>query len=274
MPLLSPHASADVKAAVFRMLGYSGLLLPVFRGWETMRSVGVQTTVIGIDGLPLPPLPLLIKAVGTTDPSWFFEGGQLAKESILASLQRAGVKLDSLHSVLDFGCGCGRVLRTWHGLGPKMYGSDLNPRAVAWCRKNLPFVNASANSAEPPLHYVDSSFDFIYSLSVFTHLTVDGQFAWLDEFHRVLRPGGHLLITLHGEAYASRLRPDELKHFNAGECVVRRAGVAGSNLCSTFHPHSFFRNRLPDGWTFIEHVPRGARGNPEQDILLLKKCGE
>ncbi len=45
---------------------------------------------------------------------------------------------------------------------------------------------------------------FVYSVSVFTHLDERGQFDWLAEVRRVLRPGGVALLTVHGEAAFQR----------------------------------------------------------------------
>ena len=73
-------------------------------------------------------------------------------------------------SILDFGCGCGRVVRWWRDLPAEIHGSDFNPTLVRWCRENLPFGVFEVNRPEPPLPYPDDSFDLVYALSVLTHL--------------------------------------------------------------------------------------------------------
>jgi SAM-dependent methyltransferase len=262
-----------VKAAYLRLLGHTGLLLPYFRSRERLRSLGVEMVAAGPDGLPLPPPVLMIRVAGTTNAAWFMEGGRLAEESIRAALGRSGAPLGSLEAILDFGCGCGRVLRRWHDLDARVCGSDLSGPAVEWCRRHLPFVAVGVNALEPPLTYGDASFDLVYALSVFSHLPVKTQLAWRNELGRVLRPGGHLLLTLHGDAYAEQLTGEERRIYADGECVVRWAEAAGSNFCMTFHPPAFVRDRLADGFELVEHVPRGALGNPEQDLVLLRRPG-
>jgi SAM-dependent methyltransferase len=259
------------KAALLRLLGRLGLLLPVFRGWEQARSFTAKTVPVGSDGLPLPSPLIIIRVAGTADPTWFVEGGRLAEESLRAALVRAGAPIGSLTAILDFGCGCGRVLRRWRDLDARVCGSDLSDAAINWCRSNLPFAEVVANALEPPLSYDDASFDLVYALSVLTHLPVATQLAWRDELGRVLRPGGHLLVSVHGDAYIDKLRGEERRIYANGGCVVRWAEVAGSNLCTTFHSPAFVRDRLVDGWELIEHVPRGALGNPEQDLIVLRK---
>jgi SAM-dependent methyltransferase len=184
---------------------------------------------------------------------------------------RAGAPLGDRQAILDFGCGCGCVLRRWARLDARVYGTDINSRAIKWCRANLPFVETAANGLEPPLGYGDASFDLVYALSVFTHLPVDTQLAWGNELRRVVRPGGHLLLTLHGEAFTDRLTSEERRVWDAGGCVVRWAEAAGANLCTTFHSPAFVRDRIADDWQLVEHVPRGAGGNPAHDLVVLRK---
>jgi SAM-dependent methyltransferase len=260
-----------LKTALLRLLGRLGLLVPAFRVWEHWRMLGAKTVAAGPDGLPLPPPELMVRVAGTGDAAWFVESGRLAEESIRAALGRAGAPIGSLDAILDFGCGCGRVLRRWHGLDARVCGSDLSGPAVEWCRTHLPFVEVGVNGIEPPLTYCDASFDVVYALSVLTHLPVETQLAWRDELGRVLRPGGHLLLTLAGDAYGEKLSGKERRVYADGGCVVKRAEVAGSNLCFAIHPPAFVRGRLADGWELVEHVPRGALGNPEQDLVVLRK---
>ena len=263
--------ASEAKAAIVRWLSRSGLLLPAFRGLERVFSLGAKAVAVGPDGLPLPPPVLMVRVAGTVDAAWFVETGRLAEEAIRTALDRAGVPFNSVEAVLDFGCGCGRVLRRWHNLDARVCGTDVNSSAVAWCRTHLPFAEVSVNAPVPPLMYGDASFDLVYGLSVLTHLSVESQFAWLDELRRVLRPGGYLLLTLHGESSVDKLREEERSTYANGDCVVRWVEGAGSNFCMTFHPPAFVRDRLASGWELAEHTLGGALGNPGQDLVLLRK---
>src|SRR5436189_220758 len=71
------------------------------------------TQPAGADGLPVPPARLIMRVAGTPDVTWFLESGRLAAESIHDALERAETPLDTVASILDFGCGCGRVIRNW-----------------------------------------------------------------------------------------------------------------------------------------------------------------
>jgi SAM-dependent methyltransferase len=164
------------------------------------------------------------------------------------------------------------VTRHWVDLDrTAVHGADANEHAIAWCRANLPFARFASNGIAPPLDHGDESFDLVYALSVFTHLPEDLQHAWVRELTRLLRPGGFLLLTTHGERYRERLTPAERATFDAGGLVVRWPEGAGTNLCSAFHPSSFVKERLAAGLEVAELVPEGAKGNPHQDLYLLRK---
>lgn len=261
------------RRVVVDVLAGLGLLQPAFRCWERVRALGSTVSAFGPDGLPLPGPLLMVRVAGTADADWFLDSGRLAAQSIRTAVERAGTRFESLDDILDFGCGCGRVLRHWNGLRARICGSDLSRPAIEWCRNQLPFDEMTVNGLEPPLSYTDQSFDLVYALSVFTHLSVETQFAWLGELRRVLRPSGYLVLSVHGEAYAERLKPEEAQLFAQGQCVVRRVEAAGSNLCSSFHPPAFIHDRLAQNWELVEHLPRGALGNPEQDLIVLRKPG-
>jgi SAM-dependent methyltransferase len=260
-----------MKSGLVRLLYRVGLLLPAFRAVEFMRAFGAENGADGPDGLPLPPPDLRVRVAGTADIAWFLEGGRLSEESIRAALERAGAPLQSHRAILDFGCGCGRVLRRWRNLDGRLCGTDYSEPLINWCRTNLPFAEVNVNALKPPLRYSDASFDLVYAFSVFTHLPVEMQFAWRDELRRVARPGGYLLLSLHGGAYVEQLTYEERSVYERGGCVVRWPKAAGANLCSTFHSPAFVRDRIADGWELVEHVPRGALGCPEQDLILLRR---
>jgi SAM-dependent methyltransferase len=130
----------------------------------------------------------------------------------------------------------------------------------------------SVNSLSPPLEFAERFFDAVYAMSVFTHLPADLQRAWVHELSRVLRPDGLLLVTTHGDSYADRLNSEERKLYDGGELVVRRASVAGTNLCMTFHPEAYVRSRFAPGLELLEFVSAGAGvGDPRQDLALFRK---
>jgi SAM-dependent methyltransferase len=105
-------------------------------------------------------------------------------------------------SVLDFGCGSGRLLR-WllpHvDAGATLTGCDIHEPSVRWLREQYPSaVRLYASDVEPPLPEPDGTFDLVCAISVFTHVT--GWADWLLELRRVLKPGGLLVASVLGRA--------------------------------------------------------------------------
>lgn len=223
------------------------------------------------DGLPVPPPRLLFLVTNECDPRWYFDSGLEAKASLQEALRRAHLDVAQLGPVLDFGCGCGRVIRRWQDSGLELHGTDVNPRLVEWCAGHLGFARFAVNGLAPPLDHADGSFGLVYAFSVFTHLPAELEQAWLDELRRVLRPGGILAVSTHGSAYLGHLTEPERVLFQRGTTVVRRGAIAGSNFCTTFHPEQAVRETLARGFELVDFIPQGARGNPVQDLVLLRK---
>ncbi len=223
-------------------------------------------------GLPAPPSRLIHLVGGSNDLAWFLGSGAIAADCIREVLASNEISLDGLGSILDFGCGAGRVLRQWHDLTTtRVCGSDYNPELVRWTRDNLPFADIQQNGLDARLGWPDGSFDFVYALSVFTHLTESVSLAWIAELTRILAPGGHLLITTHGDCYRPHLPPADRDAYDRGEPVVRLLGREGSNDCAAFHPPAYVHDRLVRGLEIVEYRPEGALGNPRQDLWLFRK---
>jgi SAM-dependent methyltransferase len=146
----------------------------------------------------------------------------------------------------------------------------MHAAAIAWCCRNLPFAEFRVNGLRPPLPYAVEQFALVYALSVFTHLPEELQRPWFEELARVLVPGGHLLVSVHGDSYLPDLSEDEQRLFRAGDLVVRE-GPPGSNSCGAYHPRSYLNRVLAHRLSLLEVEPEGARGNPPQDLVILRK---
>ena len=225
------------------------------------------------NGLPVPPRDLTFLVSGHHNVVRSLRNGRLGGESVVATLARHGLTIDSFPAILDFGCGSGRVLRCWKGLeGVSIHATDYNPRLVEWSRAAFPFARVGVNGSAPPLDYPSDTFSFVYALSVFTHLDLTMQGRWVDELHRVIAPGGYLLLSLQGAASASlALDERERERYDRGEMVIKRGDLSGANECAVYHPPAYVRDFLAPGFTMIDHVPEGAKGNPPQDYYLFRK---
>lgn len=95
--------------------------------------------------------------------------------------------------VLDAGCGRGTFTAFLHERGFRMVGGDISRAALTFARQQHPHVPFAVASMEAPLPFRDEHFAAVWCTEVLEHL-FDVR-ATLTEIHRVLRPGGKLVLT-------------------------------------------------------------------------------
>lgn len=255
------------------VLRRTGLARVVFRAYERTMALGERDRdELAEDGLPVPPARLRVLVYGSPSRADFLLSGRASQEIIERLFDEAGLSLSHCGALLDFGCGCGRILRHWSLRDDiTVFGCDYNAELVDWCALNLPRVTVRQNGIAPPTIYEDCQFGAIYAISVFTHLTYELQLAWMQELVRMLRPGGRLLFTTHGTAMLGGLLPDERRRFDSGELVVRFESEAGSNLCNAFQPEPWVREVLAKGLAVDLFRPGGVPTMGDQDIWVVRR---
>jgi SAM-dependent methyltransferase len=157
---------------------------------------------------PAPPADLLMQIANDPSAESFVGSFPHVRTGVAEYLGRAGYRLGEFSNVLDFGCGVGRFLFAMHEAahpGQCLHGCDIDTRCVDWCRENIDFAGVKLSTLEPPLPYGDGEFDLVYALSVFTHLSLEWQFAWARELARVLKPGGVLFVSTHGLMFMQQI---------------------------------------------------------------------
>ena len=223
-------------------------------------------------GMPIPPGRLIFLVAGNRRADWFVASGVRSADTIRKAAKDAGRPLESCNAILDFGCGVGRIIRHFANL-KGLHGTDYNPAEIAWCRQHLTFADFQVNTLAGGLPYASEKFDLIYSYSVFTHLGEELQHFWMKELFRVLRPGGLLYLTLHGERFANDLSVEYQAAFRAGQPVVTAREREGENACAAYHPESYVRNVLAKDFQVVEFVPCCSQGGSDQDAYMLMKPG-
>ena len=105
--------------------------------------------------------------------------------------------------VLDFGVGWGRVIRYFMKdlPGDQLWGTDQNQELLQFCKGAMPELQFNLNQAYPPLPYADGSVGLLYAYSVFSHLGEKIHLAYIDEFKRILRPGGIAALTIRPRGF-------------------------------------------------------------------------
>ncbi|GIE97580.1 class I SAM-dependent methyltransferase [Paractinoplanes rishiriensis] len=98
--------------------------------------------------------------------------------------------------VADVGCGPGRITSFLRGIGLDAYGIDLSPGMIDVARSDHPGVCFEVGSMTS-LDVADASLTGLLAWFSLIHVPDDEVPAALAEFHRVLRPGGVVLLGFH-----------------------------------------------------------------------------
>jgi SAM-dependent methyltransferase len=149
----------------------------------------------------LPSEELIYRVTGKRSRKWFWNTGNLSVKEINNVLSVIGKSIRDYSRVLDWGCGCGRILLHLKDVCQKieLYGVDIDSEAIAWAQQHIAWAECTVCDGLPPLSFPNGFFDLIYNCSVMTHLDEQYQDAWLDELQRVVNPYGLVLLTVSGD---------------------------------------------------------------------------
>lgn len=95
--------------------------------------------------------------------------------------------------VLDLGCGTGMQLSRLQDTGVQAWGVDLSTGMLAQARRQAPQRCLRADATQTP--FFDASFDLVYCQYALHEKSRHVIAGVLSEAKRLLKPGGHLVIT-------------------------------------------------------------------------------
>jgi len=148
-------------------------------------------------------------AIGSETIEGFIDQG----DGQVAVLKHHGLK-DGM-SVYDLGCGRGRTAQAlqrsgWQG---RYVGADIIEDFITELKRKCPGYDALVHR-RPTIVADDASMDMIFHWSVFTHISTEDAFLYLEDSFRALKPGGKLVFSFlefsdpqhYSAVFESRLR--------------------------------------------------------------------
>jgi SAM-dependent methyltransferase len=246
-------------------------------------------------GFPLPDATA-IRRVGSATARDFLQTGLLLRAALEES---AGIAAD--HSILDVGCGWGRLaLPLAARLGPagRYLGMDAAAEAIAWCRRHIAEAdprfrfhhadirNSYANprgripAARAVLLPWEERFDRVVAFSLFTHLLPDATARYLAEAARLCRPGGQLVATfflLDTQARAAMREGRSDRTFPVAHGIAHIADPAvpedavaydAAEILALLDAAGFDADWRPGAW-----CPRSEPPFDYQDLVVARRRG-
>jgi len=199
------------------------------------------------------------------DEHWWFRGMRATSAALLGRRMSAGLR------VLDAGCGTGGYLRWLLDTGSfaGAAGVDVATAAIELARERIPEADLHV-AALAELPFPDGSFELVVTNDVLQHVDEAELGASYAELHRVLAPGGTLLVRTNGSRRLRRERSD-WRAYDAGT-LRRELEQAGFAVERVTHA-----NLLPSAWGRfrgrVPHAPSEERhGIPDAQEPPLRSA--
>jgi trans-aconitate methyltransferase len=236
-----------------------GLNQPI-NAWQNIHLPIVSTH----DGA-LPDAERLVRVVGHSDAQRYLLYGH----SVAMQLERAVARfstrpLSSMRSVLDWGCGAGRIIRHLSRRSSATFtGVDIDHDNIGWCAQHLQGIDFQTVTIHPPTTLPAAAHDLIYGISVITHIDAAGQRAWLEELRRLIAADGLVMLTVNG-ATALGATPDEVVAQVVAEGFD--ASRRDPRLDAVITDHSYYRT------SFQSHQQVGQLVAGLFDVIDILPC--
>jgi SAM-dependent methyltransferase len=155
------------------------------RDWETLAQRDALCAILTDE----------TKSGGKWDVTQFMATGDAEIEIVLQHLKSLGLQPDPGATVLDFGCGVGRLTQALARRFPSCVGIDISQEMITQANALNRYGHCRyAVSTTPQLPVADGSCSFVYSNLVLQHMARRLAANYLREFMRVLAPRGVLVF--------------------------------------------------------------------------------
>jgi len=204
------------------------------------------------------------------------------------------------HKILDIGCGVGRIainLTKYLSNKGEYWGFDIRKEDVVWAQNNITpkhnnfhfehsdIYNKSFNengvirAQDYSFAFEDDTFDFIYLISVFTHMLPEDMENYISEISRLLKTGGKCFLTI----FVLSDELDAFSHIRSSALSFRhkrenyRISIEDAPEAAIAFPEDYIKNLFEENRLKIfEHKRAGSWFQGEtfmeaQDLIVLTK---
>lgn len=232
------------------------IVTKVLEGKRGLSNLYWRPAVRLCGGVPVPPRSLLVHVLAQNNVKLFLKSGESIHIQMEQALRKyADRSFRDFSAILDFGVGCGRLVRWMEpDVQERLTGVDVSAELIEFCQRTLG-GEYSVIRPQPPVPFGAGRFDLVVSFSVFSHMDREDAERWIEELYRITWEGAILLITTHMEWCADNLLSvDKLREYRgSGMCVVQY-GAEGDHhdkYVSTFYTEPAWTALWKEGFELI-----------------------
>jgi SAM-dependent methyltransferase len=198
----------------------------------------------------------MLRSSQPEDVRLYLQGAMNVVEILQRSLETCGKNISSLTSCLEIGSGYGRIIRHISQVMPpaNIYACDVIEEGSRFCAREFG-VNYFPRSSLADMRNADR-FEFIYLISVFSHLDSASISKLWSQIVRMLKPAGMAVFTTQGKVSAGQVEKYGA-HWEAEKAAISEALSSGGyfyekykwykdNIGMTWVTEDFLRNLLEE----------------------------
>jgi ubiquinone/menaquinone biosynthesis C-methylase UbiE len=150
------------------------------------------------------------------------------KNLLISSMMLKYIKRNS--DIMEIGVGAGRWTEFLQSLAKKLILVDISEKCLDICRRKFKnFDNVEYNLVTSRLDMIkDNGVDYIWSYDVFVHLNPTDIERYIEDFSRILKPGGHAIIHHSGLYSEDNIREKNFRTYMNGPMfahIVKKNGM-------------------------------------------------
>ena len=160
--------------------------------------------------------------------------------------------------------------------------------SIHCARTFFPYLDFEVSNQSPPLEFFDDGFfGGAYATSVWSHFSVEAGRQWLGEMHRIVKPGGFLIVTTVGYFQLAKQLLQQRRSFEFLDTALTALKTRGHYFANTirdghrglqasewgllFVDPDWFEQQLldPQQWAVRCYGP--GRWGDKQDVFVLER---